>query len=79
MEQVPKKGKRLTSANFMAVRNCPLRLKQPVENTTPDAEHCRFLILAREVIIGDIMRAVWPVIKGVAHRLRSRHAGRVWG
>jgi hypothetical protein len=77
MEQVPKKGKTLTSANFMAVRNCALRLKRPVENTAPDVEHCRFLTLAREIVIEDIMRAVWPVIEGVAHRLGFGYASHV--
>ena len=67
MEQAPKKGnkkgKTLTSANFMAVRDSALRLKRPVENTTPDVEHCRFLTLAREKVIEKIMCAVWPIVK----------------
>jgi len=79
MEQVPQKGKTLTSADFMAVRDSALRLKRPVENTTPDVEHCRFLLLAREIVIEDIMRAVWPVIKGVTHRPGFGYAGQVWG
>jgi hypothetical protein len=77
MEQVPKKGKALTSANFMAVRNSALRLKRPVENITPDVKHCRFLLLAREIVVEDIMRAIWPVIKGEAHRLGFRYASHV--
>lgn len=52
----------------MAVRYSPLCLKRPVENITPDVEHCRFLILAREIVVKGIMRAVWPVIERVAHR-----------
>ncbi len=52
----------------MALHNTALRLKRLVKNTTPDVKYCRFLPLAREVVIGDIMRAVWPVIEGVAHR-----------
>ncbi len=61
----------------MAVHNSALRLKRPVENTTPDVEHCRFLTLAREEVIEDIMRAVWPVIEGVAHRLGFGYASHV--
>jgi hypothetical protein len=52
----------------MAVRNSALCLKRPVENTTPDVEHCRFLALAREKVIEDIMCAAWPVIEAVAHQ-----------
>ena len=70
MEQVPKKmkGKALTSAIFMATRKS-VRLKRPVENTTPDEEYCLFLTLTREVVIEDIMRAVWPIVEAVTHRL----------
>jgi hypothetical protein len=68
MELVPKKGRTLTGANFVAVRNAALCLKRPVENVTPNVEHCRFLLLAREIVIEGIMRAVWPVIEGIAHR-----------
>jgi hypothetical protein len=46
MEQVSKKGKTLTSANFMTVRNSALCLKRPVEDITSDVEQCRFLALA---------------------------------
>jgi hypothetical protein len=63
----------------MAVRDSALRLKRPVEDTTPNVEQCRFLLLAREVIIEDIMRAVWPVIEGVAHRLGFGYTSDVWG
>ena len=63
----------------MAVCNGALRLKWPVENTAPDVEHCRLLLLAREIVIEGIMRAIWPVIKGVAHRSGFGYAGHVWG
>ncbi len=51
----------------MAVGNSALRLKRPVENTTPNVEQRRLLVLARKKIIEDIMRAVWPVVEAVAH------------
>jgi hypothetical protein len=77
MKQVPKMGETLTSANFMAVRNSALHLKRPVEDTTPDVLHCRFLTLAREIVIEDIMRAIWPVIEVIAHRLGFGYASHV--
>jgi hypothetical protein len=61
----------------MAVRKRALRLKRPVENTAPDVEHCRFLTLTREIVIEDIMCAIWPVIEGVAHRLGFGYASHV--
>jgi hypothetical protein len=63
----------------MTVRNGALRLKRPVENITPDVEHRRFLVLAREIVIEDIMCAVWPVIEAVTHRLGFGYASHVWG
>ena len=77
MEQVFEKGKALTIANFTAVRNSALRLKRPVENSTPDVKHGRFLLLARKIVIEHIMRAIWPVIKGEAHRLGFRYVSHV--
>ena len=61
----------------MAVRNSALCLKRPVENTTPDVEHCRLLALAREKVIEDIMLPVWPIIEAVAHRLGFGYASHV--
>jgi hypothetical protein len=54
--------------------SCPsasaLRLKRPVEdneNITLNVEHCRFQVLARKIVVEDIIRAVWPVVKPIAH------------
>ena len=52
----------------MAVHNSALRLKRPVENITPDVKHLSFLVLTREKVIEDVMRAVWPFIECVVHR-----------
>jgi hypothetical protein len=35
------------------------------------------LLLARKKVIKDVVRAVRPVVKPVAHRLRFRNAGYV--
>ena len=70
-------SKTLTGANFMTVRNGALRLKRPVENITPDVELRGFLILARKIVIEDIMCAVWPVIEAVVHRLGFGYASHV--
>ena len=63
----------------MAVRNSALRLKRPVKNITPDVKHCRFLVLAREKVIEDVMRAVWPIIECVAHRQGLGYVSHVRG
>jgi hypothetical protein len=34
--------------------------------------------LAREVIIKGIVRAVWPIVKSVAHRPGFRDARHIW-
>ena len=36
-----------------------------------------FLLLAREIVIEDIMRAIWPAIKGEVHRLEFQYASHV--
>ena len=63
----------------MAVCNSALRLKWPVEYITPDVKHCRFLILAREKVIEDVMRAVWPIIECIAHCQGLGYASHVRG
>ncbi len=63
----------------MAIRNSPLCLKRPVEDTTPNVEHRRLLALTREVVVEGIVRAVWTVIECVAHRLGFGYASYVWG
>ena len=57
----------------MAVSKSALRPKRPIENITPDVEHCRLLVLARKIVVEDIMGTVWPVVKPVAHGVGFRH------
>ena len=61
----------------MPVRKSPLCLKWPVHDVAPDEEHRCLLILAREVVIKDIVCAVWPVVESVAYCLGLRYAGHV--
>ena len=63
----------------MAVSKSALRLKRTVENITPNVEHCRLLILARKIVIEDIMGTVWPVIEPVAHGVGFGYTSYVWG
>ena len=63
----------------MAVSKSALRLKRTVENITPNVEHCRLLILARKIVIEDIMGTVWPVIEPVAHDVGFGYTSYVWG
>ena len=53
----------------MPVSNSTLRLEWPVENVAPDEEHGRLLVLAREIVVKSVLRAVGSVVKRVAHRL----------
>ena len=55
----------------MTVGKSALRLKWPVENITSNVKHCRLLVLARKIVVEDIMGTVWPVIKPVAMVLGS--------
>jgi hypothetical protein len=66
MEQVPEKGS-THERIFHGLGKSALRLKRPVKNITLNVGHYRFLVLAREIVIEDIMRAVGPVIERVAH------------
>jgi len=61
----------------MPVRKSPLRLKWPVQHAAPDVEHRCFLVLAREEVIKDIVRAVWPVVESVAYCPGLRYARNV--
>ena len=63
----------------MAVCKSALRLKWPVENITPDVEHCRLLIPARKLVVEDIMGTVWPVVESVAHGVGFGYTNYVWG
>ena len=63
----------------MAVSKSALRLKRPVENITPDVERCRLLVLARKIVIEDIMGTVWPVVEPVAHGVGFGYTSYVWG
>lgn len=69
------KEEALTSTDFMPVSNSALRFEWPVEDVAPDKEHGRLLVLAREEIVKDVVRAVGSVVKPVAHRLGFRNAG----
>jgi hypothetical protein len=61
----------------MAVGKSALSLKRKVEHITPDIEHRSLLVLARKVVIKDIVRAVWPVVEAVTHRPGLRDIGHV--
>ena len=51
----------------MTVRKSALHLKRPVQNITPNVEHCRLLDLALKIVVKDIMGAIWSVIESIAH------------
>jgi len=61
----------------MPVRKSPLRLKWPVHDAAPNEEHRCLLVLAREVVIKDVVRAVWPVVESVAYCPGLRYARHV--
>ena len=65
------KGRQLTSTNLMTVSMTTLSLKRPAKNITSNVKQCRLLVLARKVIVEDIMRAVWPIVEPVAHCVGS--------
>jgi len=55
----------------MIVSKSALSLKRPLVNITPNVEHCRLLVLARKIVVENIMRAVWPIVEPVAHCVGS--------
>ena len=57
----------------MPVSNSALRLERPVENVAPDVEHSRLLVLAREIVVKRVVRAIGAVVKRVAYRLGFRN------
>jgi hypothetical protein len=80
MEQVPKREKhsRAQISSPSAIARWPQAASRQ-HYSTPAVEHRRFLLLAWVIVIEDIMRAVWPVIEGVAHRLGFGYASHVRG
>ena len=57
----------------MPVNNCALRLEWPVEDVAPDEEHGCLLVLALEIVVKDVVRAIGSVVKPIAHRLGFRN------
>ena len=52
----------------MSIGQTALRLERPVQDVAADVEQGGLLILAREIVVKDIVRAVRPVVECVAHR-----------
>jgi len=67
------KEKALTSTDLMPVNNSALRLEWPVEDIAPDEEHGRLLVLALEIVVKDVVRAIGSVVKRIAHGLGFRN------